>query len=183
MADALDFLDSLGIDREAVDNPNSAYQEYLVELGNAIVKIFKSDTKALGLYDGAAILQSIISIPDGELGVAIQADDYYKFIDQGVDGTEVSHGAPYKFKNENPSPEHVQKIQDWIPKRNIFLPAEIGSYKSFAYVIARSVKRKGIKPKKITDKVFTPEILAQITNDLEEITGLIVKFTFEKNFK
>ena len=179
--DALDILDTLGIEKESVTDPNSVYEKYVTELSKAVVTLFKNNFQAVGLYQGSAILQSIISIPDGALGFEIQADDYYKFIDEGVDGTQQSQGSQYKFKTDTPSPDHVKNIQQWIPKRNLFLPPEIPTFNSFAYAIATAVKRRGIAPKHITDKTMTDEALQQITDDINTLTGLMVNFIFLKN--
>ena len=180
---SLDILDTLGLDKAQIKDPNTAYEKYVVALGGAIVDLFKANPEEIGLYPGSAILQSIISVPDGSLGIEIQADDYFKFLDKGVDGTRVSHGSPYQFHKETVSPEHVQKIKERIPKRVLALPPDIATFDSFAYAIAKVVKRKGIAPKNIIDKRMTDEALQQITDDINRVTGLIVNFIFESNTK
>ena len=54
---------------------------------------------------------------------------------------------------------------------------------SQAYAIGVNIKRYGIKPKNITDKVVTDEMLERISQDLLTATGLIVTASFNSVFE
>jgi len=120
---------------------------------------------------------SEIESVNGELTIGILMDYYGKFIDKGVSGTQYQtpQESPYSFKNEGVSPEMQYSIFQWMRTKRIRLRDVSGkfkkgritqkSYESLAYVIARSVKRKGINqthfitnPFNLMDKQL-PEVL------------------------
>lgn len=88
---------------------------------------------------------------------------YYKFVDKGVQGVgpgNKNSTSPYRFKFANPSKSHVQAIQKWINDNS--LTAQVTDIKrwsgvgreikggrmplkSAAWLVARLIKRKGLK--------------------------------------
>lgn len=95
--------------------------------------------------------------------VNFKALDYYKFVDKGVQGVgpgNKNSTSPYRFKFANPSKSHVQAIQKWITDNNLTsqvidvrrwggVGREVKGgrmpLKSAAWLVARSIKRKGLK--------------------------------------
>ena len=109
---------------------------------------------------GESLNFKMTALPNG-YKVDFTALDYYKFVDKGVQGLKDSKNttSPYKFKFINPSKSHIQAIKKWIRNNNMTaLVADINRYgptrretkgKSkqmdrAAFVIARSIKKKGI---------------------------------------
>jgi len=172
-------INNLGISKGDVKNPLNVYERYVLELGNAVAQEFINYIEENNIGASGGLKQSVVAIPIGNLQIQIQADDYFKFIDEGVDGTEVSHGSQFKFKYDKPSMAHAKAIQSWIPTRSLTLPPTIPTYKSFAYAIATNVKRKGIKPRNITKNVITSDFLNSIGESILESTGLILSFIFD----
>jgi hypothetical protein len=82
---------------------------------------------------------------------------YAAFIHWGVNGTRKNRNAPYSFKYENPSSKHVDSIVQWMKDKPVRLQAVGGGFikkkgprggdrvRSAAFLIARSIKRKGIE--------------------------------------
>ena len=124
---------------------------------------------------------------NGELTIGILMDYYGAFIDKGVSGTRHStpEASPYSFKSEGVGIDMQHSIFEWMRTKNIRL-RDVGgqfkkgkitekSYESLAYVIARSVKRKGINqthfitnPFNLTTKQL-PELLQEaLTLDIEK---------------
>lgn len=88
--------------------------------------------------------------------------DYYKFVDQGVQGVKnKSIKSPYKFNYINPSKSHVAAINKWVSENRSKIrvsdmkygktPQEakaidpVKKQNTLAYLIARKQKREGIK--------------------------------------
>jgi hypothetical protein len=81
---------------------------------------------------------------------------YAGFLHWGVNGTRKNRNAPYSFKYENPSSKHVDSIVQWMKDKPVRLQAVGGGFikkkgprggdrvRSAAFLIARSIKRKGI---------------------------------------
>jgi hypothetical protein len=79
---------------------------------------------------------------------------YATFLHWGVNGTQQKQpGAPYSYRYENPSKSHVEAVKNWMKVKPVRLREKgTGRFRrkteaalnSAAYVIARSVKRRGI---------------------------------------
>jgi len=124
---------------------------------------------------------------NGELTIGILMDYYGAFIDKGVSGTRYNtpEPSPYSFKSEGVGIGMQYSIFEWMRTKRIRL-RDVGgkfkkgkitekSYESLAYVIARSVKRKGINQTHFITNPFNlmseqlPELLQQaLTLDIEK---------------
>ena len=136
---------------------------------------------------------SEIESVNGNLTIGILMDYYGKFVDKGVSGTQFQtpQESPYSFKNEGVSAEMQYSIFQWMRTKRIRL-RDAGqfkkggitskSYESLAYVIARSVKRKGINqthfitnPFNLMDKQL-PEMLQEaLSLDIENYLASLNK--------
>lgn len=119
---------------------------------------------------------------DGEsISIVFLANDYWDFVNSGVDGVISSAGAvtnkfgsTYKFKTQNPSKNMVDAfagvgtMQNWLAAKGITslkyggktIPLNSSKdYRSAAYVFARAVKRKGIKPSGFVEEALNEEKL------------------------
>ncbi len=114
---------------------------------------------------------SIIPVPTGNLSFRLEADDYYPFVDQGVNAVGTNnYGSQFSFNYPGVSHNMATAISQWK-----------GLEMSHAYAVASNIKQRGLKPKRITDNVITDEVLTKIANDLAEITGLMFEIKFDKN--
>lgn len=79
------------------------------------------------------------------------ANDYADFVEQGVNGTAVNQGSPYSFKSKY---ANIGAIKEWMKVKRIMardkdgkvLPQTEQRKNALAFVIARSVAKKGIAP-------------------------------------
>jgi hypothetical protein len=125
-------------------------------------------------------------INDDKVTIGILMDYYGKFVDKGVSGTihQTPEPSPYSFKNEGVGPEMQYSIFEWMRTKRIRLRDVSGkfkkgkitqkSYENLAYVIARSVKRKGINQ---THFITNPFNLmdAQLPEKLQEALSLDIE--------
>ena len=169
MAD-LDFLD-LGFSESELLQPESAYEKLILAIANQVTQEFKEYILANASNNGA-LAQSVVYFPTGAMSFEIQADDYYKFQDEGVSSINgAKFNTPYSFKLPYVTKSHAVALQKWK-----------GYDLSHAYASAYVTKHKyGIKPKNITANVMTDDVLNRIASDLAEVTGLMFQVTFTKN--
>ena len=166
-------------------------ENYLNSFGKQVVNRAKGNLqKAKG---GATNLESSISfkvITDAN-GFTIQffMDNYGTFVDKGVSGTGTQRNfkdykgqvvsSPYKYTTKQP-PSRV--LDKWIVKKGIAPRDEKGRFmsrKSISFLIARSIKKNGIKstsffqkPLGLGLKQFGKDLLGAVKEDI--IEGLTI---------
>jgi hypothetical protein len=113
------------------------------------------------------------------LSIKFLADDYWDYVNSGVNGKLKSSGAlinqfgsTYSFKTVNPSKKMVDAfagvggMQNWLAGKGITSLRYGGKthplrtnkdYRGAAYVFARAVKKKGIKPSGFVNEAFSEE--------------------------
>lgn len=172
MAGEFDFLEGFGISTTDVEQPANAYQKFLLDVGNKVTKDLSDFIKQKANNTGG-LAASVVYFPTGALSFEIQADDYFKFQDEGVNAVgSTNHGSQYSFRYPGVSPKMATAIQQ-----------AYGVTSSHAYAVAASIKSHGIAPKKIIENVLNENVLDKIANDLAEVTGLIFSIKFEKATK
>jgi hypothetical protein len=167
MAD-FDFLEEFGVSVGEAEQPQSVYEKFILTVGNQVTADLREYIQQNAKNTGA-LAQSVVYFPTGVLSFEIQADDYYKFVDQGVNGIAQNQGSAFSFKTPFVSHNMAKAIQEWK-----------GLDMSHAFAIATNIKHRGLKPKHITDSVITDDLLNRIANDLAEVTGLTFEIKFEK---
>jgi hypothetical protein len=175
----LDFLDSLGFTEQELTQPQTAYEKLILEIANQVTDDFKQYISDNVMNTGA-LMQSVIYMPTGQFSFEIQADQYYKFQDQGVNALpEVPgynyrrptvSGSAFSFRTPFVSGNMAKAIQQWK-----------GGSMQKAYATASSIKHHGLQPKRITENVMTDDVLNKIASDLATVTGLIFDVSFTKN--
>jgi hypothetical protein len=98
--------------------------------------------------------------------VSIKVLDYYKFVDKGVKGVKGGGSSPYRFKNLHVSKKMQDAIHKWVVREGLKVRtrdalkkaigqerkgkrfAKADKTKGLAWLIARKIKLKGLKPTK-----------------------------------
>lgn len=127
--------------------------------------------------DGRSLFQTVALFPINAFNYQLQADYYFKFVNEGVEGVggptakrEVFKGSRFKFRKLSVSNNFHAAIKEWR-----------GFDDQTAYKIAMSIKVHGIEKKDLTTKFFTPEKIEQISALLLE--KLRIPLTLSFNLK
>ena len=114
------------------------------------------------------------------------AADYWDFINQGVNGLNQNRGSEYSFRTPNPSPKMVDaftgtgSLRGWMAQRQIKTLSYFSKdgepvrkvlttdqdFRQAGYVIARAVKRNGIRSTPFLTDTFTEENLQKLEDDI-----------------
>lgn len=173
-ADALKDFERAGLGR-LKDELN---QNFFTKIANNVTELFINEIEESTGDTSGTLKQSIVAIPSPK-GFDIEGTFYYKFIDEGVNAApKVSglnyvknrvSGAPFGFKNLGVGRNFARSIR------------ESYSYSmNDAYGVAKGIKKYGIEPKGITEKVITDDLLEEISEDVSTLLGLAVEVTFDK---
>ena len=169
MAD-FDFLEDFGISAQDAEQPKNAYDRFIIELSNQLATEFRDYTKKVAQNTGA-LAASIIPVPTGQLSFRLEAEDYFPFVDEGVNAVGTNnYGSQFSFNYPGVSHNMATAISQWK-----------GLDMSDAYAVASNIKQRGLQPKRITENVINDQVLDRIANDLAELTGLMFEINFTKN--
>jgi hypothetical protein len=169
MAD-FDFLEDFGISAQDAEQPKNAYDRFIIELSNQLASEFRDYTKKVAQNTGA-LAASIIPVPTGQLSFRLEAEDYFPFVDEGVNAVGTNnYGSQFSFNYPGVSHNMATAISQWK-----------GLDMSHAYAVASNIKQRGLMPKNITENVINDQVLDRIANDLAEMTGLMFEINFTKN--
>jgi hypothetical protein len=156
------FYSSLGTNRSEVQTLPLNITEAM--LGLYTIKFIEEANKNLAQTNSVSSgkLQDSLGFKNTFTGqkyiVDYLAEDYYKFVDEGVQGTgpgSINNTSPFRYKNKMPP---IADIQKWLKTnkgkgraRDVNRYGMVGvesksiSDRSLAFLIARSIKRKGLK--------------------------------------
>lgn len=87
----------------------------------------------------------------------LEANEYWKYLDQGVKGSKSSAKAPqspYKYTNKKPP---IQAIESWVTARRFQFRDRRGrflSYRSTAYAVREGIFKYGITATKFLTRAF-----------------------------
>jgi len=168
---------------EALERYLNSFGKYVVQQSRTNLTKGKKNVSK-DLYNSISF--KVITTAEG-FSVQFYMDSYGTFVDKGVSGTEVKRSfkdykgrtitSPYKYTTKQP-PSRV--LDKWIVKKGIAPRDEKGRFmsrKSISFLIARSIKRKGIqgisffqRPLQLGLKDFGKEMLGAVKDDI--INGL-----------
>ena len=162
-------------------------ERYLNSFGKQVVNRAKGNlqkAKGGGTKLENSINFKVVTEADG-FTIQFYMSSYGTFVDKGVSGTKVkrkytdykgrSKSSPYKYTTKQP-PSRV--LDKWIVKKGIAPRTKTGKFmdrKSLQFLIARSIKRKGIeglsffqKPLFLGLREFGKDLLGSVKEDIIE---------------
>jgi len=165
--------------------PNTPLFNYLTTVATQIVSQLKTSVRnEMGsntileatIGQGPPPLVSIDS--NNNIYISISANDYWKFVNDGVNGLQRGQGSQYSFRTPFPSRAMVDSLKNGAKFKGLSLPPGFKDYESYSYASAIKLKKEGIKPNHFVDNVLTPEFLEFIQKELAEELGKIVTLSF-----
>ena len=134
-------------------------------------------------------LSSVVKESKNSIQISFEMEDYGFFQDRGVQGTKSGKSLDgYKYTNKMPPPKAFDK---WIVKKGFkdTIRDKKGRFvkrKGLAFIIARSIFEKGIKPTLFFTKPFE-KFYKRLPDELVEKYGLDMEKLFtqitDENFK
>lgn len=115
-----------------------------------------------------SLQSSMIPVVDSSpnyFSITILSNKYGKFVDKGVSGTKVKYNTPYSYKTKQPP---VTAMKEFIANRGI-VPKEGNTPEaitSLAYLIARSIKSRGLKPTKFVSEAIGKDEITALKKDI-----------------
>lgn len=168
-AEILKRLEAEGVGTD----PAKAYINSITVFAEQITDLFKEGIQENVRSKSGSLAQSVIAIP-GRDGFEIQADLYYKFVDEGVSGAPGAN-VPRKITNAPNSFKHIYPSKGMIDSLRTRIPGSMARM----YQIAYTIKKRGIEPHNLTDKIISEELLEMISEDFAKITGVVMDFVWE----
>lgn len=166
-------------------NDLSNTRDALNAFAKAVIKQSRSNLTRQGkkgsLYDS---IKHNLTVSPNSFSLEFEMNDYGDFVDQGVSGKEKKYNTPYSFRNKMPPRKN---ILDWIKSKRLFLRDEKGRFKkggqkTLAFLIQRSIFKKGIKPSLFFTKPFEQAFL-NLPDQLTESYALDVEDFIDYTFR
>jgi len=160
-------------------------QDVLIEWGNEVIDKLQASLIAkqsrnttLNLYSSLVVLP--IELGDSKFTLKFQAEDYWKFINEGVKGvggqkkdgsvwTQKGGASPYTFRDKKP-PTEALSLWAYAKGLNVF-------------AVQNSIFHKGIKPTHFWDEVINQNLVKDLVKRLEKAGAKEVELVLSKDFK
>ena len=158
----------------------SIVAEWINERIEVAKEILQENNKNASRTLSQSIAPTPIVEEDGIITIQVEANDYWDFVNSGVDGSEVKRGSPYSFETKAPP---VNTIRQWMFDRSITTSEFFDKsgakqikplltekdYQSVAFAIAKGVKKKGQKAVPYMDIAFSDEALEDLEKRILKI--------------
>jgi hypothetical protein len=146
--------------QEVIDDLRKAMQDRKVDASRNLSQSIKP-TKTL--YNGKAV------------SVGITMDFYWKYVNYGVNGTEVSHGAPSWGKAPSSGVSFHDSIKNWISQKGAGLPEQFKTYESFAWAVQRNIVKNGKEPRPFFEDVINDQLINVLKKPIQKLLGKSIK--------
>ena len=158
------------------NEPNSPLSQLLQELLNEIIEKLRQalidrniNTSRRELSQ--SMLPTQVSYEGSTVSIGLEMAFYWKFVNFGVNGTEVNHGAPSYGSLPPAEKSFKDSILEWIPARSVQLPPQFKTYDSFAFAIMTNVKKRGQAPRPFFGDVINDQTAEFLREPIEALLG------------
>ncbi len=166
---------NLGASKAVLENrPNSLLGKLLEGLAQEVVDKLKESIDKKGISTPSAGLRQSINITEATLGedgvtVGVSASFYWKFVNYGVNGYEINHGAPNWGVEPSRGITFKESIDSWIVNNGIIKPENFSNYDSFSFAIMQGIKRDGKAPRPFFTDVVNAATMKKLRNPIERL--------------
>lgn len=191
MADTYSYLTQIGKARDQIKTEYDSPIHKIMQAWSqtAIEKMKEAAPKSAPPGNLASSIGFKPIVEGSNLIIEFTADDYWDYVNSGVDGFNQSAGAvtnkfgsTYSFKSEIPGRSMVDSFlgkgkQNWLASKGItsltyggetYQLSTEADYRAAAFVFARAVKRKGIKPSDFVSSGINENSIKQLEELLIE---------------
>ena len=163
---------NLGVSRQTLTGEvNSPLHALLIGVNQEIIDRLNASIQKYDAIASNRLKQSMITIDEsqpGVISVAVSAEFYWKYVNYGVNGTKVNHGAPTWGSAPSGTMTFKDAIAGWIRDKGIRArPGQ--TYEQMTFAIMRGIKEKGIAPRPFFTDVVNKELKAYITKAVSEV--------------
>jgi hypothetical protein len=164
----------------------SPTHDVLIKWIERVIELAKKNLEAANANAGGTLSASIapedIELSAKQIVVAIMANPYWKYVDQGVRGKSSSAKAPrspFQYKDKIPPP---QAIADWIANKGIpVVPTYSRKLKRMrtkqeqglvlGRTMAFAIRERGVRGTKFMSNALSPEMIDVLVNTIAETLG------------
>ena len=152
-------------------------------LNEDVIVSLKDEMNKLDINASRELTQSLhigkATIDDNDVLVEMLMNSYWKYVNYGVNGLEVNHGAPTHGKAPKGEISFKQAILEWIPQRGYLKPDGFKTYDDWAFAIMQGIRKKGHAPRpfvnntlnKLDTKNLTEKIVKIYANNIRQENG------------
>lgn len=158
-------------------------RKFLEEFRDKVVREAKHNLSKKRKRVSKKLYESIdgdFEVFENSFELSFSMEEYGLYQDKGVSGTERKYNTPYSYSSSSNLvglEYHTGFLSKWARFRGMqprLGNGKFGSYKSMGYILARSIKKKGIKPSLFFTKPFE-KYFKKLPDELIERFGLDVE--------
>ena len=181
IAKGLDFGRAEDILKNTSDSPMT---NLLLELTNELIADWRKqletpNSKGHKPYATGKLAQSLEPLKLSENLIATTAENHWKYINYGVNGTVINRGAPTHGKAPKGNLSFYQAIKKWLYDKGI-TPPDGYTVEQYAGMIKNSVRMKGIEATHFFDKVLTEQRVDEMSQRVSDLVGSAIRIVIKK---
>lgn len=165
---------TIGTSREVLTaSPQSPLSKLLQGLAQDVVDQLTKRIEHYDIEGTNRLKQSIkptkVQNKGGQIDIGITADFYWKFVNYGVNGTEINRGAPNWGSVASSGQSFKESITEWRTAKGITLPPSFSSYDSFDFAIMRSIQKNGKEARPFFTDVVNEKLVDVLKKPIEKL--------------
>lgn len=179
-----DEIKNLGQAKSVLENlPKNPLQQLLQDQLNDVVLKLRDGVAKHDLDASGDLKKSFVTtkpnFKSGTLEIGIEANYYYKFLDQGVNGSKINRGAPNWGAQTNSGKFFKQHIDEWIRFRGIKAKGKVTrtTYDSINFLIRRSIIEKGKEPTFFVAEAVNDRLIDNMSQEISNLVGRTIEVT------